>query len=392
MEVKAPKSLKKPMIVPHKLMMGPGPSNCTPRVLHGLSQPVLGHLHTETTKMMDEVKEGIQYIFQTRNELTLALSTSGHGGMEALLCNLLEDGERVLIAINGIWGERAADMARRYGADVHTIQTSPGTSFTHDQLETAIMKHKPVLLFIVQGESSTGVYQELEGLGDLCHRYNCLLGVDAVASLGGVPLFTDRWGIDAVYTGSQKVLGAPPGITPISFSPKAQQKIFGRKTPVKVYYFDMTVLGEYWACFDKDKPRFYHHTISATLLYGLREALAQACDEGIDKIIKRHEECAQLLYKGLKEMGLELYVPYKPDRLPTVTTIKVSESLAWKDVVTYCMNNHLLEIAGGLGPTVGKVFRIGIMGYNATPDRIEYTLQILKEALNYVKSTKKSKM
>ena len=171
---------------------------------------------------MDDIKEGIRYVFQTANPLTLVVSTSGHGGMEAVLCNLLEPGDTALIAINGIWGQRAVSMATRYGARVVTLETEVGNNFTLAQIENAVHKHKPTLLFVTQGESSSGVYQNVEGIGDICHRYGCLLAVDTVASLGGVPLFVDRWGIDAVYTGSQKVLGAPAGLAPISFSPRAQ--------------------------------------------------------------------------------------------------------------------------------------------------------------------------
>lgn len=390
--MEAPRSLRKPLIVPHKVLMGPGPSNCPPRVLHALSQPVLGHLHTETTKIMDEIKEGIQYIFQTRNELTLALSASGHGGIEAVMCNLLEPGEKVLIATNGIWGYRAANMAQRYGANVIQVKTQPGNNFTLELLENALMKHKPVLLFIVQGESSTGVYQPLDGLGEICHRYNCLLAVDTVASLGGVPVKADEIGIDAIYTGSQKVLGAPPGITPISFSERAKQKLFNRKTEVKVYYLDMKILGDYWACFDKNRPRVYHHTISTTLLYGLREALAMVCEEGMNSVIERHQKCADQLYKGLERMGLELFVGDKLKRLPTVTTIQVPNDVDWKDVTAYAMKTYLLEISGGLGPTANKVFRIGLMGYNATPEKVDLVLEILKESLDYSRKHPKAKL
>lgn len=350
------------------------------------------HSNLYASQIMDEIKEGIQYIFQTRNELTLALSASGHGGIEAVMCNLLEPGEKVLIATNGIWGYRAANMAQRYGANVIQVKTQPGNNFTLELLENALMKHKPVLLFIVQGESSTGVYQPLDGLGEICHRYNCLLAVDTVASLGGVPVKADEIGIDAIYTGSQKVLGAPPGITPISFSERAKQKLFNRKTEVKVYYLDMKILGDYWACFDKNRPRVYHHTISTTLLYGLREALAMVCEEGMNSVIERHQKCADQLYKGLERMGLELFVGDKLKRLPTVTTIQVPNDVDWKDVTAYAMKTYLLEISGGLGPTANKVFRIGLMGYNATPEKVDLVLEILKESLDYSRKHPKAKL
>ena len=218
---KPPVVLQEEMVVPEKILMGPGPSNCSKRVLNALSNPVLGHLHPECLKIMDDIKDGLKYVFQTKNRVTLCTSASGHGGMEASLCNLLEDQDIVLIGVTGIWGNRAAEMARRYGADVRLVKAELGKSLTLDEIERAILIHKPVVFFVAQGDSSSGVLQNLEGLGDLCHKYDCLLIVDTVASLGGTNFFMDKWGIDVVYTGSQKVLGAPPGITPMSFSEKA---------------------------------------------------------------------------------------------------------------------------------------------------------------------------
>lgn len=248
MSIPVPESLKKPLEVPKKLLMGPGPSNCPPRVLHALAEPILGHMHPEVfkvskvvfvvlsssgrfflLKIMDDVKDGIRYVFQTKNPLTLAVSASGHAGMEAVLCNLLEPGETVLVGVNGIWGERAIDSANRYKANVKKIEAIPGESFTLAQIEQAVSQFRPALLFLVQGESSTGVLQNIKGVGDICRRFGCLLAVDTVASLGGTSFLADEWKVDAVYTGSQKVLGAPAGITPISFSPRAQYDLFLNK-------------------------------------------------------------------------------------------------------------------------------------------------------------------
>ncbi|PNF33614.1 Serine--pyruvate aminotransferase, mitochondrial [Cryptotermes secundus] len=378
-QVDRPATLLKPLFVPQKLLMGPGPSNCPPRVLHAMSLPVLGHLHPECCSIMDEVKAGIQYAFQTKNALTLAVSTSGHGGMEASMSNLIESGNTVLIAVHGIWGQRAANMAQRYGADVRTINIPAGEYFCMKAIEAGLSQHRPVLFFITQGESSTGVHQPIEQLGLLCHKYNCLLVVDAVASLGGVPVYMDEWEIDVLYTGSQKVLGAPPGLAPISFSPRAIAKIESRTIPVPVFYWDMKILGDYWACFGK--PRVYHHTIPVSLLYGLREALAIFVEEGINKCIARHQMCAKRLHNGLEKLGLEFFVEKEEARLPTVTTIKVPRGLDWRVIQKYAMKTYCLEISGGLGPTVGKVIRIGLMGYNATLEKVDLTLKVLQEAL-----------
>ncbi|EAT32945.1 AAEL014817-PA [Aedes aegypti] len=381
-KVTPPAVLREPLITPNKLLMGPGPSNAPQRVLDAMSRPILGHLHPETLKIMDDIKEGVRYLFQTNNIATFCLSASGHGGMEATLCNLLEDGDVILIGHTGHWGDRSADMATRYGADVRVVKSKVGQSLSLDEIRDALLIHKPSVLFLTQGDSSTGVLQGLEGVGALCHQHNCLLIVDTVASLGGAPMFMDRWEIDAMYTGSQKVLGAPPGITPVSFSHRAVERYKRRNTKVKVYYWDMSLVGDYWGCFGR--PRIYHHTISSTLLYGLREAIAMACEEGLPALIARHEDCAKRLYRGLQDAGFELYADPK-DRLSTVTTIKVPQGVDWLKAAQYAMKTYLVEISGGLGPTAGQVFRIGLMGQNATTERVDRVLQVFQEAVAAVK-------
>ncbi|XP_055618738.1 alanine--glyoxylate aminotransferase [Toxorhynchites rutilus septentrionalis] len=377
-KVASPAVLREPLVVPEKLLMGPGPSNAPQRVLDAMSRPILGHLHPETLKIMDDIKEGVRYLFQTNNIATFCLSASGHGGMEATLCNLLEDGDVILIGHTGHWGDRSADMATRYGADVRTVKSSVGQSLSLEEIRSALLLHKPSVLFLTQGDSSTGVLQGLEGVGALCHEHNCLLIVDTVASLGGTPFFMDRWGIDAVYTGSQKVLGAPPGITPMSFSHRAVERYKRRNSKVKVYYWDMALVGDYWGCFGR--PRIYHHTISATLLYGLREAIALACEEGLPELIARHQGCAKRLYRGLESAGFQLYADPK-DRLSTVTTIKVPSGVDWLKVAQHAMKTYLVEVSGGLGPTAGQVFRIGLMGQNATTERVDRVLQVFRDSV-----------
>merc|ERR1719336_3378347 len=259
LDVSPPSSLEQPLHVPLKTMTGPGPSNVSDRVLQAQALPTLGHLHPEFTKIMDDVKAGVQYIFQTRNTMTFALSATGHAAMECVMTNMLEPGKTVLIANNGIWGIRSADMARRQGATVREVTTPLGSNFSLSDLEAAIKTHKPALLFVTHGESSTGVVQPLEGIGALCHKYNCLFAVDTVASLGGVPLKADELEIDVIYTGSQKVLGVPPGTAPISFSPRAVEHFKNRKNPPRSFYLDLGWLGEYWNCWP-GKGRVYHHT------------------------------------------------------------------------------------------------------------------------------------
>ncbi|XP_059224063.1 alanine--glyoxylate aminotransferase [Stomoxys calcitrans] len=393
MDVEPPKNLKSALYVPNKTLMGPGPSNCSERVLNSLSNPVLGHLHPECLEIMDDIKEGIKYIFQTRNEATMCISGSGHAGMEAALCNLLEDGDVILFGSTGIWGHRAAEMAKRYGGDVRFVESRFGRSLNLDEIEFAFEGHKPAVFFLAQGDSSTGVMQtQLKEIGEICRKYNCLFVVDTVASLGGTEFYMDRWQVDVTYTGSQKVLGAPPGITPISFSKRAMKHIVSRKSKVKVYYFDATLVGQYWNCFGGS--RIYHHTISSTLLYGLREALAQICAQGLQAVIKRHQQCSDRLQHGLSELGLEMFVPNVAVRLPTVNTVKIPVGVDWRKVADYTMRKYNLEISGGLGPTVEQVFRIGIMGENATFERVDLVLNVLHEAIQSAKqdSNEKSKI
>jgi len=379
----APKSLMKPLDLPHKLLMGPGPSNCPPRVLAAGALPMIGHLHPEFIKIMDEVKEGIQYAFQTKNEWTFAISGTGHAAMEASVANLLEPGDVALVCQNGIWGQRLADMVERNGSVAAKIQVPMGQVFSLDQIEEGLKKHKPSLVFVTFGESSAGTAQPLEGLGALCHKYGALLLVDSVAALGGLPLFMDDWEIDVLYSGSQKVLCAPPATSPISFSQRARDKITSRKTRCRSYYFDAAELANYWGC--DEGPRRYHHTGMVSSVYALREGLARLAEESLEKSWSDHKACSQMLYKGLEELGLELQVTNEAIRNPCVTTIKVPDGVFWKDVADYAMKNYKVEISGGLGELAGKVWRIGIMGYNCRPENVKLVLRVLGEALNSVR-------
>ncbi|CAG9862476.1 unnamed protein product [Phyllotreta striolata] len=389
MDIPAPEILKKPLEIPNKILMGAGPANVSPRVLHAISKPILGHMNQELFQIMDEIKEGIKYVFQTRNDLTLAISASGHAGMEAVMSNLLEPGDKVLIAVNGLWGVRASDMAGRYDAQVVKMTANMGSNFTLREIEYYLQTESPKLLFIVQGETSTGVYQPLEGIGSLCHRYNCLLAVDVVASVGAVEFLMDRWEIDVAYAGVQKALGAPPGLTIISFSPRAQKVIFERTTPIKVYYWDMKILGQQWNCYNNVRP--YHHTTCSALLVGLRESLAIITEAGLKNWQQKHKEGYKQLKKGLEKLGFEFFVDDESKRLITVTSVVVKD-FDWKELVKCAMNKHNVEIAGGLGPTAGKILRIGVMGYNANPYTIDYVLNALKDALNHSRTYKTAKL
>ncbi|XP_045111759.1 alanine--glyoxylate aminotransferase-like isoform X2 [Portunus trituberculatus] len=380
MSVPPPECLKGPMHVPSKLLMGPGPSNSPPQVHQAMLKPLLGHLHPEFTQIMDEVKEGLRYLFQTRSDVVCCVSGTGHAGMEATMCNLLEPKDIILIAENGIWGERAADMASRHEADVRIVKKPAGEVFQLDELEAALREHRPAVLFLVQGESSSGALQPIYGVGPLCQKYGALLAVDAVASLGGVPFLMDLWGVDVVYTGTQKVISAPPSMAPIAFSDRAMAKVRARKKPVRSFYADITWLANYWGC--DGAPRKYHHTGPVSSVYALREALFLVCAEGLESLWARHAACAQRLYDGLADLNLQLFICDPANRTPTVTTIRVPEGVDWMKVTKYFMTKYRVEISGGLGPSAGLVWRVGLMGYNCTQDNVDLVLKIMKEALD----------
>ncbi|NXT92891.1 SPYA protein, partial [Anhinga rufa] len=383
LRVPKPQGLLRPLAVPERLLLGPGPSNVPPRILAAGSQQLLGHMHPEVLQVMDEIKAGIQYAFQTQNRLTLAISGTGHCAMEAALLNLLEHGDTALVAVNGIWGQRAADIARSVG---QRVQASPGGSHLPLCFTQGLEKHKPSVLFITHGESSTGVLQPLEGLGELCHRHGCLLLVDAVASLGGAPIFMDQQEIDVLYSGSQKVLNAPPGSAPISFSERAREKMLRRKTKPTSFYLDMGWLANYWGC--DGEPRRYHHTAPINSFFSLREGLAMLAELGLESSWERHwANCAHLC-QGLRNLGLELFVKEEKARLPTITTLRVPEGYDWKEITAFLMDKHAIEIAGGLGPSVGKVLRIGLMGCNSTSDNVDRVLRALQDALGHCRRSR----
>eukprot|EP00897_Mesotaenium_endlicherianum_P010655 jgi/Mesen1/9618/ME000659S08981 len=372
-----------PLSTPQRLLMGPGPATPHPRVLRAASLPLLGHMHAETLAAMDDVKAWLQYAFQTRNAFTLAVSGSGHAAMEASVASIIEPGDKIIVGVNGIWGERMTILAKRYGADVIALNAPPGVVFSRQEIARALEANRGVTaVFVVHGESSTGTLQPLDGLGPLCHQHGALLFVDAVCTLGGVPLGVDSQGIDVIYSGSQKCLGAPVGPSPLSFSERARAKLANRRTPVASYYFDMNLVAEYWAI--DSCPRKYHHTGMVSNTYALREALAMLAEEGVEEAWKRHNDAARQLWAGLHELGLELYVKEPSARLPTVTTVCVPAGVKWDAVTAYLLRKYRLEIAGGLGPTAGKVWRIGVMGNNARPAAICLLLAALKDALQHV--------
>jgi len=324
---------------------------------------------------MDDVREGLKYVFQTKNKLTTVVSGTGHAGMEAALLNLLEEGERILVVRNGLWGERAASLSKRLKFEVHVLDVPDGKAASLAEFKQALNKFKPVTAFVCHGESSTGVLHPLEGFGQACHDVGALLIVDTVASLGAAPFKADELGVDCVYTASQKVLNAPPGLAPISFSDRAVEKIKNRATQVPSFYFDALELGNYWGCFGE--ARRYHHTGPVLLVYTLREALAVIAREGLDKSVARHQQNAKLLHDQLQSAGFQLFVEDEKLRLPCLTAVKVPEGVDW-DLVRNRLLSQGYEIAGGLGATAGKIWRIGTFGMNSDPTRFKQIPELLK--------------
>ena len=361
--------------LPPRLLLGPGPTNVPPRVLQAMSAQPVGHLDPAFVQIMDEIQELLRYLWQSDNELTIPISGTGSAAMEASVANPVEPGDIVLVAINGYFGQRLAEMARRYGADVRCLEKAWGEVFTVDELRAGLEEHRPAILALVQGETSTGARQALEEIGPLCREFDCLLLVDAVASLGGVPFLMDEWQIDIAYSGSQKCLSCPPGLSPLSLGPRALEKIERREGAVPNWYLDVTLLRRYWG-----RARAYHHTAPVNLNYALHEGLRLIAEEGLSARWQRHQESAELLWDGLAGLGLACHVP-RENRLASLTTVRVPEGVDPKAVTRTLLEKHNIEIANGLGELAGKVWRVGLMGYNSRPDNVYRLLAALESVL-----------
>lgn len=362
--------------VPPRLLLGPGPSNANPRVLQALAMSPVGHLDPYFLHLMDEVQTLLRYAWQTENPMTIPMSGTGSAAMEATLANIVEPGDVVLVGVMGYFGYRLVDMASRYGADVRKLVKPWGRVFSLEELRQGLETHRPKVLAVVHAETSTGACQPLEGLGELCREFDCLLLVDTVTSLGGVPLFLDAWGIDLAYSCSQKGLGCPPGLGPFTMSPRAVEKLKNRSTKVANWYLDVSLLSQYWG-----QDRVYHHTAPINMNYALREALRILAAEGLEVSWNRHLTNAKLLWEGLKDLGLVCHV-HEDYRLPTLTTIRIPEGVDGKAVSRQLLTEYNIEIGNGLGELAGQVWRVGLMGYNSRPENVLLLLSALKRVLN----------
>ena len=363
--------------MPPRILLGAGPSNSHPRVFAAMIAPTVGHLDPTFIKVMDEVSELLRYAWQTDNELTIATSGTGSSAMEAAFANVVEPGDRVLVGVAGYFGRRMVDIAGRYGADVRCLETVWGESFSYDEIKQGLETHRPQVLALVHAETSTGARQPLDGLADLCREHDCLLLVDTVTSLGGVPLYVDAWGLDIAYSGSQKCLSAPSGVAPITFGPRAMHKIRNRRTPIANWYMNADLLSKYWS----GSPRAYHHTAPMHLFYALREGLRLVAEEGLAERWARHQSVAEMFWEGLAAIGLEPHVA-REIRLPSLTTVRVPEGVDAAAVSRKLLTEYNIEIAGGLGDLAGKVWRVGLMGYNARRETVAVLLQALADVLD----------
>lgn len=361
--------------MPTRMLFGPGPCNVHPRVLSAIAQPPVGHLDPSFLELMNETQELLRYAWQTDNILTVPVSGTGSAAMEATLANIVEPEDVVLVGVKGYFGNRLVDMASRYGADVRIIEQTWGSVFSYEEIKQALETHRPKVLALVHAETSTGVRQPLEGLGELCQKYDCLFLVDTVTSLGAVPLFLDHWHIDLAYSCSQKGLGCPPGASPFTMSPRALEKLTNRKTKVANWYLDMSLLTKYWG-----QERVYHHTAPINMNYGIREALRLVAEEGLPERWDRHRRNAELFWEGLEELGLKCHVPLN-FRLPTLTTVVIPEGVDGKIVTRKLLTEYNIEIGGGLGDLAGKVWRVGLMGYNSRKENVILLLGALKQVL-----------
>lgn len=360
---------------PGRALLGPGPSPVEDRVLAAMATPVLGHLDPLFLRCMDDIQEMLRYVFETDNRVTVPISATGSAGMEAALVNLIERGDEVVVCIHGVFGERMLDIVERAGGKPVIVRAEWGRAIARRDIEAALECSNPRALAIVHAETSTGVLQDLTGLAELVHARGALLVVDAVTSLGGHPVAVDRNGIDVCYSGTQKCLGAPPGLAPITFSERALERIRSRKSKVQSWYLDITMVEKYWG-----SDRTYHHTAPISMNYALREALRIVCEEGLEARWRRHQLNHRALVAGIEAMGLEMNVATE-HRLWSLNAVRVPGGVDDARVRGRLLNDSNIEIGGGLGPLRGKIWRIGLMGSGSSRENVLRVLDALNRAL-----------
>jgi alanine-glyoxylate transaminase / serine-glyoxylate transaminase / serine-pyruvate transaminase len=361
--------------IPQRVLFGPGPSEVPARVLEALARPTIGHLDPVFLRLMDDVRTKLRQVFKTTNEMTLAVSGTGSAGMETLFANLVEPGDKALIAVNGVFGGRMVDVAERCGAVVEKIEAPWGQVFDQQQVTDAIQRTKPAVVAIVHAETSTGAHQPVDRIGAAARDAGALFLLDCVTSLAGAPVEIDAWGVDAAYSGTQKCLSCPPGLSPVTLSPRAVQRLERRKKKVQSWYLDLTMVRQYWG-----SERFYHHTAPINMLYALHEALSIVLEEGLEPRFARHRAAHEQLRAGLKELGIP-YVSQEGYHLPMLNAVKIPDGADDATVRRRLLEDYGIELGGGLGAFKGKAWRIGLMGHGASRRNVALLLAALRDIL-----------
>ncbi|WP_417455709.1 pyridoxal-phosphate-dependent aminotransferase family protein [Kordiimonas sp.] len=369
----------KSFMPPKRTLMGPGPSDVHTRILEAMARPTLGHLDPAFQTMMEEIKEGLRALFGTSNALTFPVSAPGSAGMETCFVNLVEEGDTVVVVKNGVFGERMRENVVRAGGTAVMVDVEWGKAPDVDEVDRVLGEHPEAgILAFVHAETSTGVRADAEALCAVAKKHDCLTIMDAVTSVGGVPVEIDRWGVDAVYTGSQKCLSCTPGLSPVSFSEAALDRVRERTTPVASWFLDLSLVMAYW---DGTGGRTYHHTAPVNPLYGLHEALVMIFEEGLEASYARHARMHKALAAGLESMGITFVVD-AANRLPQLNAVRVPEGVDEASVRKHLLDAYDLEIGAGLGPLAGKIWRIGLMGTSARQENVELCITALADGLN----------
>ena len=365
-------------IPPQRTLLGPGPCNVSDRVLEAMARPTIGHLDSAFVGMMDEIRSLLRFAFKTENRMTFPISGPGSAGMECCFVNLVEPGDTVIVCKNGVFGGRMEENVIRCGGVAVTVDNDWGQPVDVAKAEAALKAHPGAkIVAFVQAETSTGARSDAAELCRLAQEHDCLTIVDTVTSLGGIEVSIDEWGADAVYSGSQKCLASPPGLSPVTFSPKAVEVVANRRTKVQSWFLDLNLLMGYWQA---EGGRSYHHTAPINLLYALHESLLMLKEEGLEAAWSRYESNYELLRAGLESMGLSVPVT-RGDHLPELVTVTVPDGVDEAEIRTRMLEDHGIEIGAGLGQLAGKVWRIGLMGQNSSPETVRLCLDALKASM-----------
>ncbi len=359
----------------HRILMGPGPSNVSTRVLEAMSRPVIGHLDPEFLELMNRIQAQLRDLFRTSNRLTIPVSGTGSAGMEAAVLNFVDEGDPVLVCINGVFGMRLAEIARRAGARCSTVSVPFGLPLDADAVREAALRERPRLIAMVHAETSTGVLQPIAPIREICDEVEALLLVDTVTSLGGHPVLVDDERIDICYSGTQKCLSCPPGLSPVTVSPRAEERLGSRTRPCRSWYLDLSLVRSYWG-----EERTYHHTAPISMNYALFEALRVIEEEGLEARWDRHRRNHEALVAGLEAMGLQMAVAPE-SRLWSLNALRIPDGVNDLSVRQQLLSRFNLEIGGGLGELKGKIWRVGLMGETSRPENILYFLHALENCL-----------